>query len=57
MIQDYDALMDMTPVVMEQSYSGKDSCIYALSVGCGVDPGDDWARQHLGPVPPSPWNP
>lgn len=53
MIQDYDALMDMTPVVMEQSYSGKDSCIYALSVGCGVDPGDDWARQHLGPVPPS----
>ncbi|MEO5598285.1 MAG: MaoC/PaaZ C-terminal domain-containing protein [Novosphingobium sp.] len=53
MIKDYDALMGMTPVVMEQRYSHKDSCLYALSVGCGLDPADDWMRRYLGPLPPS----
>ncbi|MEO7690280.1 MAG: MaoC/PaaZ C-terminal domain-containing protein [Sphingomonas sp.] len=53
MIKDYDSLMGMTPVVMEQRYSVKDSCIYALGIGCGVDPADDWARRHLGPLPPA----
>ncbi|WP_169833190.1 MaoC/PaaZ C-terminal domain-containing protein [Sphingomonas panacis] len=45
--------MNMTPVVMEQSYTARDSCLYALSVGCGIDLADDWARQHLGPLPPA----
>lgn len=53
MIGDYDALMGMTPVVMEQSYTARDTCLYALSVGCGIDLADDWARQHLGPLPPA----
>lgn len=53
MIKDYDALMRMAPVVMEQRYTAKDSCIYALGVGCGLDPGDDWTRRHLGPLPPA----
>jgi acyl dehydratase len=53
MIKSYEELMGMTPVVMEQNYTSKDSCIYALSVGCGVEPFDDWARQHLGPLPPA----
>lgn len=53
MIKDYESLMGMAPIVMEQRYSAKDSCLYALSVGCGVDPADDWARQHLGPLPPA----
>ena len=53
MIKDFESLMAMPPVVMEQRYSAKDSCIYALSIGCGVDPADNWARQHLGPLPPA----
>jgi len=51
MIKSYDELMGMAPVAVEQSYTAKDSCIYALSVGCGMDPFDDWARQFLGPLP------
>ncbi len=51
MIKSYDELMGMAPVTLEQSYTSKDSCIYALSVGCGVDPFDDWTRQFLGPLP------
>ena len=53
MVKTYDELMGMTPVAMEQSYTAKDSCLYALSVGCGMDPFDDWSRQHLGPLPPA----
>ena len=53
MIKSYEELMGMTPVAMEQSYTSKDSCLYALSVGCGVDPFDDWTRQYLGPLPPA----
>jgi len=53
MIKDYESLMGMGPVVREQHYSARDSCIYALSVGCGLDPADDWARRHLGPLPPA----
>ena len=53
MILDYDALMTMAPAVMEQAYSATDSCLYALSIGCGMDPADDWARQHVGPLPPA----
>lgn len=53
MIKDYDALMGMTPVVMEQTYGDKDCCIYALSVGCGIDGSDDWMRQYLSPLPPA----
>lgn len=53
MIKDYETLMGMAPVVREQRYSAQDSCIYALSVGCGLDPADDWARRHLGPLPPA----
>lgn len=53
MIKDYDSLMGMAPVVMEQRYSHKDSCLYALSIGCGLDPADDWMRQNLGPLPPA----
>ncbi|MEP7351189.1 MAG: MaoC/PaaZ C-terminal domain-containing protein [Sphingorhabdus sp.] len=52
MIKDYDALMGMAPLVMAQHYSHKDSCLYALSVGCGLDPADDWMRRYLGPLPP-----
>lgn len=52
MMKDYDTLMSMVPVVMEQRYTASDSCIYALGVGCGLDPADDWARQYLGPLPP-----
>lgn len=53
MIKDFESLMAMPPVVMEQRYTAKDSCIYALSIGCGVDLADDWARQYLGPLPPA----
>ena len=53
MIKSYEELMGMTPVAMEQNYTSKDSCLYALSVGCGVDPFDDWTRQYLGPLPPA----
>ena len=49
----YDTLMGMTPVEVEQSYTSLDSCIYALSVGCGLDLADDWMRRYLGPLPPS----
>jgi len=49
----YDALMGMTPVELEQSYTSLDSCIYALSVGCGLDPSDAWMRRYLGPLPPA----
>lgn len=52
MIKDYDTLMSMAPLVREQRYTAKDSCIYALGVGCGLDLADDWSRQHLGPLPP-----
>lgn len=51
-MKDYDTLMSMAPVVMEQRYTASDSCIYALGVGCGLDPADEWARRHLGPLPP-----
>ena len=50
---DYDTLMGMAPIVMEQGYTGRDSCIYALGVGCGVEPADDWMRQYLAPLPPA----
>lgn len=49
----YHALMAKAPVIVEETYSAKDSCLYALSIGCGMDPADDWARQHLGPLPPA----
>lgn len=49
----YDTLMGMAPSVMEQSYSGLDCCLYALSVGCGMDLADDWMRRYLGPLPPT----
>ena len=49
----YSTLMGITPIEVEQSYSALDSCIYALSVGCGLDPADDWMRRYLGPLPPS----
>ena len=49
---DYETMMAMAPVVMEQSYSGKDSCLYALAVGCGVELDDDWVYPYLSPVPP-----
>ena len=52
-MKDYDALMGMPPVVVEQSYTNLDSCLYALSVGCGMDLADDWMRRYLGPLPPS----
>jgi acyl dehydratase len=52
-MKDYDALMGMAPVVMEQSYTSLDSCLYALSVGCGMDLADDWMRRYLGPLPPA----
>ena len=52
-MKDYDALMSMRPVVMEQSYTSLDSCLYALSVGCGMDLADDWMRRYLGPLPPA----
>lgn len=53
MIRNYASLMDAAPIILEQTYSAKDSCIYALSVGCGIDLTDNWARQHLGPLPPA----
>lgn len=49
----YDALMGMKPVELEQSYTSLDSCIYALSVGCGLDLSDAWMRRYLGPLPPA----
>lgn len=52
MIMDYHRLMGTAPIVMEQRYAAKESCIYALGVGCGLDPSDDWTRRHLGPLPP-----
>ncbi len=49
----YDTLMGTTPVEVEESYTSLNSCIYALSVGCGLDPADDWMRRYLGPLPPA----
>jgi len=43
----------MAPLVSEQRYSARESCIYALGVGCGLDPTDEWSRGHLGPLPPA----
>lgn len=50
---DYDRLMNLAPMVLEQSYTARDSVIYALAVGCGVDVDDPWLRQHLSPLPPA----
>jgi len=53
MIKDYEPLMGMAPLVIEQRYSARESCIYALGVSCGLDPADESSRRHLGPLPPA----
>lgn len=49
----HGTLVGTKPVEVEQSYTSLDSCVYALSVGCGLDPADDWMRRYLGPLPPA----
>jgi len=43
--------MVIAPLVIEQRYSARGSCICALDVGCGLDPADEWSRRHLRSLP------
>jgi len=38
---------------LRQRYSARESCIYVLDVGCGLDPADERSRRHLGSIPPA----